>query len=109
MYSFDMPQGLCGVWFCACPHVVYLLVVLGLFRFCTAEGRSELMSHEFDPIKLHWRTMQKMTAIFIVLNARELKAFMVEEARASCLLVAAILLPTIFTVGSYVDCVEVVF
>jgi hypothetical protein len=67
------------------------------------------MSHEFDPIKMLWRNVQKMTAISIVLNARGLTAFMVGEARSSCLLVAAILLPAILTVGSYVDCVEVVF
>ena len=53
--------------------------------------------------------MQKMMAISNVINARELTAFMVGEARASRLLDAAVLLPTILTGGSYVDCVEVVF
>ena len=109
LYSVDMPRGLCGMWFCACPHVVYLPAVPRLFRFFTAEGRYELVGHGFDPIKLHRRTMQKMMAISNVLNARELTAFMVEEARASRLLDAAVLLPTILTGGSYVDCVEVMF
>ena len=122
LYSLDMvrfsgrlvprqmlPRGLCDVWFCACPHAVYLRAVPNLFRFLTAEGRYELVGHGFDPIKLHQPTMQKMMAISNVINAREPTAFMVEEARASRLLDAARLLPAILTGGSYVDCVEVVF
>ena len=53
--------------------------------------------------------MQKMMAISNVLNARELTAFMVEEARASRLLDAARLILAILTSSSYVDCVEFVF
>jgi len=109
LYSLNMPRGLYGVWFCACPHVVYLPAVPRLFRFFTAEGRYELVGHGFDPIKLHRRTMQKMMAISNVLNARELTAFMVEEARASRLLDAARLILAILTSSSYVDCVEFVF
>ena len=81
----------------------------GFSVFFNAEGQSELVGHGYDPIKLHRRTMQKMMAISDVINARELTAFMVEEARASLLLDAAVLLPAILTGGSYVDCVEVVF
>ena len=93
LYSLDMarfsgrliprrllPRGLCGVWFCACPHAMYLRTVPNRFHFLTAEGRCEIVGHALDPIKLHKPTMQKMMAISNVINAREPTAFMIEEA-----------------------------